>query len=414
MAQEYCVRQIPTIGETQPSVLAWSDFRGGCRGAKGTFPANGVDTNLLYSDQYGIGANDIDSMWIPPNFRAALNTDGENPNSGTRITIDGTHTGGADINYPGLYQFDQGVGDVDGGGGRIWPNDVDIVSTRPTKPWSDHLYDCCANPAADVRLCGAYKPGAAVCKSRLQTCTGAKLKTDEGCQNMCRSDPTTCDKIKRQFCDANPNDRWCTCMNVEQNPDFMKLESKIIEKTGQSPRLACSPFGRCMTGTDLLDIYLPKNIIDDRRNTCPSYSSYLDQSVTTSGSGNIVNAAQTGNVGGESQSGGSGGAGIGIQDIPTSGSNNVVNIEQTMNSDSIIKGINNQTLLIVLGFVLLVIAVVWFSMADTPDGQMYPPMMPPMYPMQQPMMQQPMAPPMMPPMYPMQQPMQQPMYYPGQ
>lgn len=381
MAQSHCASMLPEINETQPPVLAWGDYRGGCNGNKGTFPGE-VDANLLYTNRYGIGANDIDSMWIPPNMIATLSSNGENVAAGVVVSIDGSHTAGADINYPGLYQFDQGVPDIYGRNTRIGLNDVDIVSTRIAKPWSDHLYSCCADAAADVRKCGQYKPGAAVCKSRLLTCTGDKLKTDEGCQNMCRSDPLTCDKIKKQYCDANPNDKWCSCMNVEQNADFIKLQDKIIQKTGQSPRLACSPFGRCMTGTDLVDIYLPKNIIDDRTNTCPSYSSYLDQSITTSGSGNIVNANQSGSAGGGTgnNSAGTGGSststGMGLQDAPISGDNNIVNLDQNLNTDAasksnIIKGVSNQTILIILGFVMLIFAALWFAKSDTADAQ-YP------------------------------------------
>lgn len=404
MAQETCVSRLPPIGETQPPVLAWPSWVGGCAGNTATFPAN-VDANILYTNQYGIGANDIDAMWIPPNVVSTLSNNGSGVGGNTQIHIDGTHTAGGGINYPGLYQFEQNVYDIYGGGGYIGINDVDVVSNRTTQPWSDYLYSCCANPSADVRLCGAYKPGAAVCSSRLLTCTGDKLKTDEGCQNMCRSDPITCDKIKRKFCDANPNDKWCSCMNVEQNPDFIALENKIIQKTGQSPRLACSPFGRCMTGTDLLDIYLPKNIMDDRTNVCPSYSAYLDQSVTTSGTGNVVNTTQTGTAGGNAGSG----ASIGLQGTTTGGNNNIVNTDLSLNSSPIITGISNQTLFLIIGFVLLVVAALWFFTSGSEPQPMYgmygmpPPMMmgPPMGTpppqMMQPQMQ-PMPPPMM--MYP--------------
>lgn len=378
MAQNNCVSQIPSFGETQPNVLAWADWRGGCKGSKGVFPIN-VDANLLFTGQYGIGANDIDSLWVPPNVKVTLGTNGDDFNDNVSTTLDGNNTSGAGINYPGLYQLDQPALDVTGKATRMGANDVDIVSTRAAYPWSEHLYKCCSGEITDARLCGQYKPGAAVCKSRLLTCTGEQLKNDEGCQTMCRADLTTCDKIKRGFCDLHPDDKYCTCMNVEDNPDYMKLEAEVIKKTGQAPRLGCSPFGRCMTGTDLLDLYLPKNIIDDKGTTCPSYSAYIDQSVTTSGDNNIVNTEQN--------------AGNDVKNSNT----------PAPESTDLIKGISNKVLIIIIGLILLCIgAAVFFSM-DTDDG--YKPMQ------QMPTMGQ-MAPPMQQPMYNMQQmPAMQPMMY---
>lgn len=411
MAQDYCVARLPQIGETQPPVLAWSDHRGGCRGSTGTFPVPARADLRFGNMSYGIAQNDIDAMWVPPNVEVYLNGDDELYHQRANIYVDGSHTAGSGINYPGLYQFDQNVQDIKPTGRFMEANDIDILTTATTKTWEEHLYGCCSNPNADVRTCGVYKPGAAVCKSRLAKCTGSKLKDDEGCQTMCRADPVACDKVKRQFCDANPSDRWCSCMNVESNPEFIALQNRIIQKTGQSPRLACSPFGRCMTGTDLTDIYLPKNIIDDRGNTCPSYTSYLDQSINTSGQGNIVTGTQSANQGGAAGTNTSGGSapGIAIQEQGTGGSNNIVNFDQSLNaSPPIIQGVSNQTLLIIVGFVLLVVAAAWFGMSDTDNSSQLQMMQLQMQMAQQ---MQPMPQPMPPPMMYAQPQMQQPMYY---
>jgi hypothetical protein len=381
MSQADCLGRIPAFGEDQPNVMAWSDWRGGCHGAQGVFPANG-GANLLYTDASGIGANDIDVMWIPPNVVSTLNTDGRNGGQGTVIGINGLGTAGSEINYPGLYSFDQGVADQYGRGTRMGLNDVDIVSNATTRPWADHLYDCCSGQITDTRLCGNYQPGAAVCKSRLQSCDGGKLKTDDSCQTMCRADPVTCDKVKYKFCVDHPTDRFCSCMNVEDNPDYQKLESRIIAKTGQAPRLACSPFGRCQTGTDLLDIYLPTTILNDRANVCPSYSSYLDQSVTTTGSGNVVNTTQTGTQGttGGTQGGSSGSSGqgtststSGIQEIPVTGDNNILNLSQGQGGSTNlpIVGSTNNLLIIFLVFIVA-ISIGYFVFAPSKPAYPYP------------------------------------------
>jgi len=77
-------------------------------------------------------------------------------------------------------------------------------------------------------------------------------------------------------------------MNIDLNPDYQKFAQKVIDKTGQGPRIGCAPFGRCNTGIDLLNTFLPSTVLVVHATPCPSYLSYLDQSVTTVGDNNVV------------------------------------------------------------------------------------------------------------------------------
>ncbi len=290
MAQANCLVKIPPIGRNQPPVIAWSDWRGGCNGAQAVYPVP-ISRNLCQNSDMGIGANDIDAIYVPPNVEVTVDYHcdrQENP-----VRFDGNNFLGQGINYPGLYQMDSDQGqkfitDLYGNGNRISSNDIDVIHTYTKIPWDEHLNKCCKGEIQDPRKCGNFVAGNRECREFLSKCTAEDLKKNPGCQEMCRKDPVHCDQIKYAYCQKNPEDPWCSCMNVEKNEDYRKFANRVIEKTGQVPRIGCSPFGRCNTGVDLLDIFLPSTILSDRETPCQSYANYLDQSVTTAGNNNVV------------------------------------------------------------------------------------------------------------------------------
>lgn len=290
MAQGNCLVKIPAIGRNQPPVLAWSDWRGGCNGAQASYPIP-YDMNLCSNSSNGIGANDIDTIYVPPNVEVSVDPDCRYQRDPVRF--DGTGYLGQGINYPGLYQMDTDSGqkfiyDKYQNGKRISLNDIDVIHTRTIIPWDEHLNKCCRGEIQDQRLCGSYAAGKRECQEFLMKCSADDLKNNSGCQELCRRDPIQCDRIKFDFCQKNPSDPWCSCMNIDLNPDYQKFAQKVIDKTGQGPRIGCAPFGRCNTGIDLLNTFLPSTVLADRATPCPSYSSYLDQSVTTVGDNNVV------------------------------------------------------------------------------------------------------------------------------
>lgn len=329
--QDACVSQLPELGETQPSMYAWSDWRGGCNGNKAIFPVDKtIDLNASGS-KYGIGANDVDTIWVPPNVEVTVYPNWTNL-SISPVKFDGTGHLGKDITYTGLFQMDTMDDSAkyivdEKTGNRISLNDIDYIKSTITKPWETHLSECCSGVQTDKNQCGKYLPGSVKCSSYLLKCTGDTLKTDENCKAMCAADPKTCDKIKLPYCSKNPKDSYCSCIRVEEDKDYIAFKNTVVKKTGQGPRIGCSPFGKCNTGVDMIDIFLPASIIEDRKTPCDSFNSIVDQSITTAGSGNIVQTSQeTG-----------------------------LNSDKNVNNQTPDTGMSTTTLLIILMFVLIVI-----------------------------------------------------------
>lgn len=301
MAQANCLLKIPKITRTQPPVMAWSDFRGGCNGAQAIYPVP-TSVNLCQNNTHGIGANDIDALWLPPNVRASV--DGHCGNQDKPVRFYGSGHIGQGIDYPGLYQLDSDNGqkliyDAEGTNNRIGANDIDVIHVGADIPWDVHLNNCCGGKVNDTRMCGAFLPGAQQCKEFLNRCTADQLKNDVGCQEMCRKDPLECDKIKVAYCSTDKGiaDPWCSCMNIDNDPEYKKFVQKVILSTGQAPRIGCSPFGRCNTGIDLVNAFIPSIVKTDRNlSACPSYSTYIDQSLDVSGSNNVLENNQTATV----------------------------------------------------------------------------------------------------------------------
>jgi len=355
MASQNCLNQI-AIGPNQPSVLAWSSWRegDGCGGAKATYPTN-YDINLCSSDRDGIGANDIDTIWVPPNVEVSVDYHCEiqqNP-----VRFDGTGTLGQGVNYPGLYQMDDDQGqkfiaDKYGNGNRISLNDIDVVHTRITKPWDQHLYECCKGDITDDRLCGRYRSANRECQDYLSRCSVNDLKNNSGCQELCKRNPLVCDRMKFEYCSSNPNDSWCSCMNVERDPDYQKFAKKVMDKTGQGPRIGCSSFGRCNTGLDYVNIFLPSNVASDKNTPCPSYSTYLDQSVTTIGDNNVVTPTLEANINQPPS-----------QPVPTP--------EVIPTPDQLIQGLDNKYLLFI--FIIFAIIVGYYLTDDSSPQYMLQP-----------------------------------------
>ena len=372
MNQANCLKKIPAVGPNQPPVIAWSDWRDGCGGSEARFPMN-VDVNLLYNTSYGIGANDIDTIWVPPNVDVTVDYNGnlmQNP-----VRFNGLGHLGQDITFTGLYQMDWENGDkkiydIKNNGNSIGRQDIDVISTRINKPWTQHLNECCNGTQTNKDLCGTYKPGASVCKSFLSQCTADQLKNDLGCQTMCNADLAECDRIKLSHCNLHPEDPFCTCVNVESDPDYQKFASSVLKNTGQGPRMGCSPFGKCNTGVDLLNRFLPSYVIKDRETPCPSYQNYVDQAVTVSGSGNVTDVKQSTDIKippTVQTSGGSGGSNN------TNSSNNSVNQDGSDNSDANKKsGFSMSTTMWLLLFVVcIIIGIVGYVMYGKEESPRY-------------------------------------------
>lgn len=353
-----CINKIPPIGPTQPGFMYWSDWRnGGCSGTQMGLPEG--DYNLLHGldklrSQFGsvIGANDIDSVWVPPNGIVDVNGNGDNGSGPIdRYTGVGGNTG-----YPGLYN------NLDGRA--MGNNDIDVINARYTKPWQQHLQECCTGLVNDQRLCGAYKPGASVCDVEFAPCTADDMKTvskptiqQRYCTNKLKNDPALSDMLKVQFCNTNPTSSWCSCLTLERDADFQAWARAFGQKFPQIPvnkmsyvdKLGLNP---CRSDTtDLTDIFLTQQIIADRNNL-PNAISIQD--LTISGNNNIVNNDMQGGIGNTNPS------------LPSNSSDS-----SSAEAPPIINGISNQNLMYLLILIVAVLLGYSFLGGNSEDQSNY-------------------------------------------
>jgi hypothetical protein len=291
--------------DKQPPVLAWSDYRqnGSCGGAKMELPVKDSDygVNLCWNDK-SIKHDDIDTMWIPPNMEVRVGPDCRNFMY-NRQTLDGRGSYVSMFNGPGPVvvkgRYAGGFPDQS----RIGANDIDWIDVlKPRYPWSEHVKKCCGGDM-DQSTCWKFKAGSAddpnlQCRKVFQRCTGESLKTDPLCQEMCRRDPVECSKIKMEFCNANPNDSYCQCINIDKNPVYDKFKEVLLKNGKGAPRVMCTPINSCnIRHDDLSGVFLTNSMIKDIETPCPDISSLLSQEFKVDGDGNIIDTKFNAEIG---------------------------------------------------------------------------------------------------------------------
>ncbi len=175
-------------------------------------------------------------------------------------------------------------------GGRIARNSADTILVRRTRPWRDHLRNCCfqtnANPM-NSRLCGNFDgktdTGRQYCKSFLTECSADDIKLGGKCYNLCRSNPGECDVIKQRFCQSHPTDPFCDCINYQSRQDY-------IDFTNKYPVLKSYPrsctYNKCRL-TDQDQIFLTQDIIAEAKNSgaCADVNQIINN---INGSNNVI------------------------------------------------------------------------------------------------------------------------------
>jgi hypothetical protein len=119
---------------------------------------------------------------------------------------------------------------------RIDVNSVDTITIRRSRPWKDHLRECCfqtsKNPM-DKDLCGKFDgktaAGRQECKNFLTECKVDDVKFGGKCYDLCKDNPDACDDIKTTFCREHPSDPYCDCINYQSRPVYKFQESKNPE-----------------------------------------------------------------------------------------------------------------------------------------------------------------------------------------
>lgn len=290
----------PTYGLTQPNAQFWNNV--GCTGKNMQLIPGGPNGSgnpyNLRGGQYGIDQDDVDGMWIPPNVTAVISNWGFEDSDGDRRmkgSYDGSKIGNEHLGLIPKMQIE----------GIVWSNDADQIQLNINYPWKDHLKKCCVGELTGDRMCGKYKVGSIDCDSGVfDTCTADDIKIrgnpnqqQKYCGNWCNANKQQCDLVKNTFCQANPKDVMCTCINLEHDPSYQEWAKKFGAKYPGVPLNKMSYIdanGRntCRSDTtDLVNIFLPQQVIQDRIQPPTAYS-IQDLSTTVQGSGNIVTTDQ--------------------------------------------------------------------------------------------------------------------------
>lgn len=138
----------------------------------------------------------------------------------TAFVIDGVQPEG--VYGPGFYDTTQARGEYDqlvpdthkNPGGRIGINDIDHLTVREIRPWSDHIKDCCLGAITDPKLCGKFNTGNEQCSAYLTQCSDNDKKEGGACYNLCKAQKS-CVPVGGK---ADPDDK-SGIQNNPQQPD---------------------------------------------------------------------------------------------------------------------------------------------------------------------------------------------------
>ena len=265
-------------------------------------------------------------------------------------------------------------------GKRAARNAVDTINIRRSRPWRDHLRECCfqtnSNPMSE-KLCGKFDgksdSGRKVCKSFMSECNANDIKFGGKCYDLCKSNPIECDNIKAGFCMKNPNDPFCDCINYQTRQEY-------IDYTNKYPVLKSYPrtciYNKCRL-TDQNEIFLTQDIINEgiAAGSCPDVNQiinningnnnvfdHLSQNITK----NVTNNTGSGTKNSDSSGSGSG-KGTNVPGTKYEGGNNSGD-----NSDSNNSGDNSGTsfplsLKILLIFVFIAVGYLFYGSFESPE-----------------------------------------------
>jgi hypothetical protein len=269
--------------------------------------------NLLFMNHPGqttangwVGANDIDALWIPPNWRMRADACGNTNHCRSDERVAHYDGSSGNAGFPGLYwplQDGVGMNDIDT---ILLTQKQDIDETDLERKrqvpytWSRVLQKCCTG---NLTNCGSNfnGPSAPGCAAQFSPCTGAELVKYDGvdrsyqqlyCVAKCKSDMPGCDIDKQKYCSVNTSDPWCACINLPQTAGYKEWLAAFTKKY---PSIVASPLMyadadgknpcRDNIGNDLQNIFIPYEITTRIGQLPPSYS-ITELNVT--GSNNVL------------------------------------------------------------------------------------------------------------------------------
>jgi hypothetical protein len=178
-------------------------------------------------------------------------------------------------------------------------------------------------------------------------CSPEDIKVEGRCYSWCASPAGqgVCDGIKTKFCQAHPDDEFCDCILASSRPSFQQEQlSYTAESLNSAPRPCRTALCRnALDGVNAFVLSQDETYLEH----CPSLT-YVDQSVTVDGSGNVVQTTQTTDLGTKTTGGGA----------PVATSSIVDWVEKNM--------------MIVLVFIVIIAAIVIYLVSGKDEPEQYP------------------------------------------
>jgi hypothetical protein len=277
--------------KTQPQAKFWGSYNDiGGR----TMSLNTGNINLFHNRNNGIAFNDIDVIYVPPNWKVRADGCGERRhcNPGERVgDFDGL---GSQNGTTGIYynfrMGNLGINDID----EIWvtqKDDVDETNPSATVPytWDRFKLKCCTG-AIEEGKCGIHVAGTSGndCDEVVGTCLGSDLKGPYGskpsyktqyCTKYAKSNDSVGDLIKRTWCNNNPDDPWCSCMNLTKTPEYLKWQKLMTERYPEIPVSVLMYGGKDGTNPcrdnmdyDMSEIFIPSGVLASKGQLPRSYN----------------------------------------------------------------------------------------------------------------------------------------------
>jgi hypothetical protein len=156
-----------------------------------------------------------------------------------------------------------------------------IAQTQYERLSDNDVWAMCSGQAQ-----GHLSPDNPICQNQMKRlCSADDIKVGGKCSSWCEREPEQCDALMVQFCNQHPDSSWCDCILASTRPLFAEEMSKLKPESQMAPK-ACRT-SLCRDKTAGVDAFMLSSDEKDLQH-CPTLQ-YVDQSVTTSGQGNVIN-----------------------------------------------------------------------------------------------------------------------------
>lgn len=137
------------------------------------------------------------SIQVAAFTRVVLYTKDDYGNLGKSLMLDGP------INIPDLTN-------------RGFDDNIQSIAVIHNAPPIETRVACCSSNASNAGSCGVYSGNSAECVATMKLFCNAYPERQE-CKEWCKNNSEFCDASVMQYCEKNPNDPYCSCINSPAN-----------------------------------------------------------------------------------------------------------------------------------------------------------------------------------------------------